>query len=78
MVNTRFARNGAVRIAFEVRDDSAPREAPWLVLLHGLGYGRRGWGPVVHLVAEHFRVVLVDNRGIGDSDVPEGPYAAAD
>ncbi len=78
MANTRFARNGPVRIAFEVRDDSAPREAPWLVLLHGLGYGRRGWGPVVHLVAEHFRVVLVDNRGIGDSDVPEGPYTAGD
>ncbi|MDQ4130034.1 MAG: alpha/beta hydrolase [Actinomycetota bacterium] len=78
MADIRFACIGGVRIAFEVRDDAAPREAPWLVLLHGLGYGRRGWGPVVHRLAEHFRVVLVDNRGIGDSDVPEGPYTAAE
>lgn len=78
MAETRFARNGSVRLAFEVHDERAPQEAPWLVLLHGLGYGRRGWGPVVHRLAEHFRVVLIDNRGIGQSDAPEGPYTTSE
>ena len=41
---------------------------------HGLGYDRRGWGPLPALLARDFHVVLVDNRGVGDSDVPEGPY----
>lgn len=76
MAETRFATNGEVRIAFEVRDALAPEEAPWLVLVHGLGYGRWEWGPIVDLLADHFRLVLVDNRGVGDSDVPEGPYTA--
>ncbi len=76
MAETSSAWNGDVRVAFEVRDEAASEDAPWLVLVHGLGYGRRGWGAVVDLLAERFRLVLIDNRGIGDSDVPEGPYTA--
>jgi pimeloyl-ACP methyl ester carboxylesterase len=44
------------------------------VFVHGLGYDRGGWGPLPRLLAEDFRVVLVDNRGVGDSDAPDGPY----
>lgn len=61
----------SVRIAWE-----AVGSGPPVVLLHGLGYGRWGWGPVVAPLAERFRVVLLDNRGIGESDVPPGPYTA--
>jgi 3-oxoadipate enol-lactonase len=43
------------------------------VFVHGLGYDRRGWGPLPALLAGDHRVVLVDNRGVGDSDAPEGP-----
>ncbi|MDP8931825.1 MAG: alpha/beta hydrolase, partial [Actinomycetota bacterium] len=78
MTATRFAWNGDVRVAFELRDEAAPEDAPWLVLVHGLGYGRWGWGPIVEPLAHRFRLVLIDNRGIGASDVPEGPYSAAD
>lgn len=42
--------------------------------MHGLGYDRRGWGPLPDLLAAEFRVLLVDNRGVGESDVPPGPY----
>jgi pimeloyl-ACP methyl ester carboxylesterase len=45
--------------------------------VHGLGYDRFGWGPLPGLLAQDFRVVTFDNRGVGDSDVPEGPYAVA-
>lgn len=70
-----WADNGGVRIAWEARgpaDDPAP-----IVLVHGLGYARWGWEPVADRLAEGRRVVLLDNRGIGASDVPPGPYTAA-
>jgi 3-oxoadipate enol-lactonase len=65
------ALNGEVRIAYEERGTGEP-----LLLMQGLGYGRWGWEPVVDGLADHFRVLLYDNRGIGDSDVPPGPYTA--
>jgi 3-oxoadipate enol-lactonase len=67
-----YADSSGVRIAYEVRGDGEP-----LVFIHGLGYDRFGWGPLPDLLAEDFRVVLFDNRGVGDSDVPEGPYAVS-
>jgi pimeloyl-ACP methyl ester carboxylesterase len=48
-----------------------------LLLIHGLGYARWGWEPVLPGLAEKFDVVLFDNRGIGESDAPPGPYTAA-
>jgi pimeloyl-ACP methyl ester carboxylesterase len=65
--------NGDVRIAYETRGKGAP-----LLLVHGLGYDRRGWGPLHDLVAEEQRVLLVDNRGVGESDFPPGPYTVAE
>jgi len=64
------ALNGDVRVAYEVRGSGEP-----LLLIHGLGYDRYGWGPLPDLLAEDFSVVLVDNRGVGESDAPEGPYS---
>jgi 3-oxoadipate enol-lactonase len=60
-----------VRIAWEERGDGAP-----LLLIQGLGYGRWSWAPIMPALAERYRVLWFDNRGIGDSDKPEGPYTA--
>jgi len=60
-----------VRIAWEERGSGRP-----LLLIQGLGYARWSWEPVVGPLAERYRVVFFDNRGIGESDVPEGPYTA--
>jgi pimeloyl-ACP methyl ester carboxylesterase len=46
--------------------------------VHGLGYARWGWEPVVDLLAERYDVILFDNRGIGESEAPPGPYSAAE
>jgi 3-oxoadipate enol-lactonase len=51
---------------------------PPLLLIHGLGYARWGWEPVLPGLAERFDVLLFDNRGIGESDAPPGPYTVAD
>lgn len=52
-------------------------EGPALLLVMGLGYGRWGWEPLIPLLSADFRVITFDNRGIGESGQPEGPYTAA-
>jgi 3-oxoadipate enol-lactonase len=66
------AVNDGVRIAYETLGEGEP-----VVFVHGLGYDRQGWGPLPVLLAEDFQVLLIDNRGVGESDVPEGPYAVS-
>ena len=61
------------RIAWERRGAGEP-----LLLIHGLGYARWGWEPVLPGLAERFDVILFDNRGIGESDSPAGPYTVAE
>ena len=67
-----YATSDGARIAYEELGAGDP-----LVFVHGLAYDRRGWGPLPRRLAEDFRVVLVDNRGVGESDAPEGPYTVA-
>lgn len=47
-----------------------------LVLISGLGYTMWPWHRMVPFLAEHFQVITFDNRGVGQSDRPPGPYTA--
>ena len=67
---TRLAHNGPVGIAYDVRGHGRP-----LVLVQGVGIGRWGWEPVVDRLARRFRVISVDNRGVGASDTPPGHFS---
>lgn len=49
-------------------------EGPPLILIPGLGSTRRVYAPIVPALERHHRVVVYDPRGVGDSDVPPGPY----
>lgn len=60
-----------INVAYEVQGEGAP-----LVLVAGLGYDRWMWHKMVPPLAEHFRVITFDNRGVGGSDKPPGPYTA--
>ena len=62
-----------MNIAWDSTGDGAP-----LLLIQGLGYGRWGWEPIMQELAERYRVLRFDNRGIGESDKPAGPYTAAE
>jgi 3-oxoadipate enol-lactonase len=59
------------RIAYELcgREDGEP-----LVLVQGLGADRRGWLRQRGTLGERYRLLLIDNRGVGESDRPPGPY----
>ena len=64
-----YATNDRVHLAYEELGEGEP-----LLFVQGLGYDRHGFGPLPRLLAEDFRAVVFDNRGVGDSDVPAGPY----
>jgi 3-oxoadipate enol-lactonase len=73
----RYARSGTLRIAYDLRG-TMHRRRPWLVLIQGMGLDRLGWEPVLRKLRRHFRLVLVDNRGVGHSDRPTGSFTVAD
>ena len=65
-----YAESNGARIYWEERGTGEP-----LLMIMGLGYSLEMWGRVVPALAEHYRVVVFDNRGVGRSDVPPGPYS---
>jgi 3-oxoadipate enol-lactonase len=74
---TRYTQGGGLRIAYERRGTRHFRR-DWLVLIQGLGFDRSGWAPVTRRLQRRFRLLLVDNRGSGRSDVPTDSPAVAD
>lgn len=61
-----------LRLAYETRGRG---EA--LLLIAGLGRDRRMWDAQAAGLSDRLRVVTFDNRGVGESDKPAGPYTAA-
>jgi alpha/beta hydrolase fold len=62
------ASNG-ITLHFEERGSGDP-----LILLMGLGAAGCVWEKHTAGYERHFRCLLIDNRGAGDSDKPPGPY----
>ena len=63
------------RLQYEVFGDD---DAPVVVLIRGTGADGTRWMPQVEAYRDEFRVVIFDNRGVGASDTPPGPYTVAD
>lgn len=59
------------RLAYAV---SGPDDGEPVVMIQGLGADRRGWARQRRPFASRYRVLLPDNRGVGLSDQPPGPY----
>jgi 3-oxoadipate enol-lactonase len=51
-----------------------PTDAPVLMLSNSLGTTLHMWAPQVPEFRKHFRVVRYEQRGHGQSGVPQGPY----
>lgn len=58
-----------ISYALDGRRDGEP-----LLMIHGLGADTRGWIMQKRALGSRFRLVMVDNRGVGRSDRAEGPY----
>src|SRR5690242_17192324 len=69
-----YADNNGVKIFWE--QQGAGTEA--VLLIMGLGYTHEMWHRVAPSLAESYRVILFDNRGVGLTDAPPGPYTMSD
>lgn len=67
-----FVSNGAGRLYYEVLGSP---EAPPLVLVRGLARSHRYWLGFAELMAKDFHVLILDNRGVGQSSAPRPPYS---
>lgn len=62
-------RANGIEIGYETHGQGEP-----MVLISGIGYDRWEWHRMVPGLSEHFRVIVFDNRGVGETDKPPGPY----
>ena len=60
-----------INLAYETYGSGEP-----LVLISGIGYDRWQWHKMAPGLAQHFTVIAFDNRGVGQTDRPAGPYTA--
>ena len=67
-----FADLGGRRIYFEEHGEGDP-----VLLVNGLGADHTAWALQTDFLKEHFRVIVFDNPGVGQSEGPPGPYTSA-
>lgn len=64
-----YAHRDGTKLYWEEHGGGEP-----LLLIMGLGVTLEGWNRLGPPLAERYRTILFDNRGVGRSDVPPGPY----
>ena len=64
--------NQGARIYWDAQGQGAP-----VLLIMGLGYPSLMWYRTRPVVARKYRTITLDNRGVGQSDMPPGPYSIA-
>lgn len=64
-----YANN--INIEYDIHGSGQP-----LLLIAGLGYERWMWHKMVPDLAKQYQVITFDNRGMGGTDKPPGPYSA--
>src|SRR5579871_5456568 len=64
-----FIENQGAKIYWDEQGSGDP-----LLLIMGLGYPSEAWYRTRPVLAERYRTIALDNRGVGRSDMPPGPY----
>jgi 3-oxoadipate enol-lactonase len=65
-----YADNAGVRLYWTSQGSGTP-----LLMIMGLSFTHEMWYRILPFLTEQYRVILFDNRGMGRSDVPPGPYS---
>jgi 3-oxoadipate enol-lactonase len=71
-----FANSAGTRIYWEESGGLSGGAEP-ILLIMGLGYAHQMWHRTRPILESKYRTILFDNRGVGQSDVPPGPYPVA-
>ncbi len=67
-----YTTSNGTRIYWDESNEGDP-----VLLIMGLGYSSEMWHRTRPLLSQHYRTIAFDNRGVGKSDVPTGPYSIA-
>lgn len=67
-----FVENQGAKIHWDEQGQGAP-----ILLIMGLGYPLSLWHRTRPVLAQRYRTIAFDNRGVGLSDTPAGPYSIA-
>ena len=67
-----YTANNGTRIYWEETGAGDP-----VLLIMGLGYSHDMWHRTRPALSQRYRTIAFDNRGVGQSDVPAGPYTMA-
>jgi 3-oxoadipate enol-lactonase len=67
-----FVENQGVQIYWDEQGQGEP-----VLLIMGLGWASPMWHRTRPVLAERYRTIALDNRGVGRSDMPPGPYSIA-
>ena len=70
-----FLDRGTHRLSWEALGRA---DAPPLLLVMGMSFSARAWGPLPERLARDFRVVVFDHRGAGESTAPLRPFGMGD
>src|SRR5262245_20365654 len=67
-----FIENQGAKIYWDEQGSGEP-----ILLIMGLGYPSDAWHRTRPVLAQSFRTIALDNRGVGRSAMPPGPYPIA-
>ena len=67
-----FTKNQGVKIYWEQQGQGPP-----ILLIMGLGWPSALWHRTRPILETRYRTIVLDNRGVGHSDAPSGPYSMA-
>jgi 3-oxoadipate enol-lactonase len=65
-----YADNSGTKLYWEEHGSGDP-----ILMIMGLSFTLDMWFRIKPVLSKHYRLILFDNRGVGRSDTPRGPYS---